>query len=92
MRSRICVVLAAFVLSLLPASAARADDPPPQPTTDVEALAAYYDCVPYMHGNNVHGWLRQVTFLPQDPEETWIHVPTDDPSLRQWNDTHDCKR
>ena len=88
MRSRICVLLAAFLLSLLPASAARADDPPPQPTTDHAALAAYYDCVPYMHGGNINGWLRAVTWWPEEP--TWIHVEA--VGERQWNDTDDCKR
>jgi hypothetical protein len=79
-------LLTAALLGL--AASARADTAPPQPTADHDALAAYYDCVPYMHGNNVAGWLRLVTFDPP----TWEHVPTDDPSLRTWADTDDCKR
>jgi hypothetical protein len=88
---RLGVAAGIGALSLgLAASPAQAEDPPPQPTADLQALIDYYDCVPYMHGNNINGWLRQVTFLPQDPEETWIHVEA--VGERQWNDTHDCKR
>jgi hypothetical protein len=94
MRTRIFGVLSSLALglALLPAVAAQADPPgppPAQPTADHDALAAYYDCEPYMHGGNVHGWLRLVTFLPD--EQTWEHVPTDDPSLRTWADTDDCR-
>jgi hypothetical protein len=86
--SWVAALLTAALLGL--AAPARADtaSPPSQPTADHDALAAYYDCVPYMHGNNVAGWLRLVTFDPP----TWEHVPTDDPSLRTWADTDDCKR
>jgi hypothetical protein len=82
------VALLAAALLGLTASAHADTAPPPQPTADHDALAAYYDCVPYMHGNNVAGWLRLVTFDPP----TWEHVPTDDPAARTWADTDDCKR
>jgi hypothetical protein len=85
-RVAVTTLLTAALLGLtVPAGA---DTAPPQPTTDLQALIDYYDCVPYMHGNNVAGWLRLVTYWPDEP--TWEHVAA--VGERTWADTDDCKR
>lgn len=83
-RIGVAALLTAALLGLT--GPARADTAPAQPTTDHDALAAYYQCVPYMHGNNVAGWLRLVSFDP----DMWEHVAA--VGERTWRDTDDCKR
>jgi hypothetical protein len=82
------MVVALVAASLGLASPAQAESVPAQPTTDHAALAEFYGCIPYMHGNNVAGWLRLVTYWPDEP--TWEHVPA--VGERTWADTDDCKR
>jgi hypothetical protein len=91
---RVGIIAGLAALSLgLAAAPGQADppgEPPPQPTTDLQALIDFYDCEAHAHGNNVRGWIAQLTFVPPDTEETYEHVEA--VGERQWYHIYECKR